>query len=677
MAVCLLHSYIFPDHELQIASIAKDMGFKQVCLSSTVSARPKIVPRGNSTVVDAYLTPVINNYLAQFSASFPDMEKSGVRLDFMQSDGGLVPSSSLSGLKSILSGPAGGVVGYAKTSYSSRQGVPLIGFDMGGTSTDVSRYSGALEHTFESNTAGIVVQVPQLDISTIAAGGGSILTWTDGLMCVGPQSASSQPGPACYRKGGPLTITDANLALGRLIPEKFPAVFGPNEDQLLDSDIVEVKFKELAADINQETHQSLTWREVAAGFVDVANNSMCEPIRSLTEARGHDADAHNLASFGGAGGQHACEIAQILGIRRVLIHKYSSILSAYGIGLADLVEDRQEPYLRKYEASIWTSLEYDLGRLEDKTRQALIDEGFLGSISLTRYLSLRYDGSDTSLMVAIEPDKDPLQSFIDVHLHEFGFSLVGRDIFVDEIRVRAVGASDNEPEGSWADELALLKSRHPPTKPSTWRDVYFPAVGQIKTPVYDLGLLSAGTQVEGPCLIVDNTQTLLVGSKSTATILSAMVVLDVATAEKPKPEPGTIDPIRLSVFRHRFFGVAEKMGRTLQKVSVSANIKERLDFSCAIFTPEGDLVANAPHVPAMIGSMAFAVKSQIHEWRGKLRSGDVLLSNSPEYGGVHLPDMTVITPVFDGDEIVFWAASRGHHADVSRFQSQRDVRLTI
>lgn len=667
LAVCLMHSYVFPDHELKIKEIAERLGFEKIVLSSSVSTRSKIVPRGNSSVVDAYLTPVIQQYLEQFSESFPNMEKSGVRLDFMQSDGGLVPSTSLSGLKAILSGPAGGVVGYARTCYDEKKGTAVVGFDMGGTSTDVSRYSGTLEHLFESNTAGILIQAPQLDINTIAAGGGSILTWRDGLMCVGPESASSQPGPACYRKGGPLTITDANLALGRLIPEQFPSIFGPDENQTLDSEIVKVKFEELAKIINEETGKTLTWREVAAGFVEVANNAMCGPIRTLTEARGYDTSAHNLASFGGAGGQHACEIAQILGIKRVLIHKYSSILSAHGIGLADVVEDQQEACLKRYGSEANSSIEEDLTLLEEKTQQTLVSGGFFGPIESSRFLSLRYDGSDTSLMIPVEPGTDTLDAFVKVHKQEFGFSS-DRDVYIDQIRVRSVGKGISEETTSWTKELASVNASTATKEPVYLRTVFFPTLGDVETPVYTLGSLAVGSSIQGPCLIVDNTQTLLISPKSTATILSSIVVVDVASPEKKQVSSSIIDPIRLSVFRHRFFGVAEQMGRTLQKVSVSANIKERLDFSCAIFTPEGDLVANAPHVPAMIGSMAFAVKSQVQHWKGRLQDGDVLLSNSPEFGGVHLPDLTVITPVFDeqGRDIVFWAASRGHHADVSR-----------
>lgn len=676
LAICLMHSYIFPDHELKIREIAERLGFDKVCLSSSVSSRSKIVPRGNSTVIDAYLTPVINRYLSQFSASFPEMEESGVRLDFMQSDGGLVPSTRLSGLKAILSGPAGGVVGYAKTCYDPEDGKATVGFDMGGTSTDVSRYSGQFEHLFESNTAGILVQAPQLDINTIAAGGGSILAWKDGLFTVGPESASSHPGPACYRKGGPLTVTDANLALGRLVPDQFPSIFGPNENEPLDGYIVEERFIMLSKIINEESGQSLTWREVAAGFIEVANNAMSGPIRTLTEARGYDTTAHNLASFCGAGGQHACEIASILGIKRVLIHKYSSVLSAHGIGLADIVEDGEEAYFRCYDSQSVHSLEEDLARLARKTEDAIISEGFFGPIASTNYLSMRYDGSDTAIVVPVESGKDTLKTFVHTHQQEFGYT-PERDVFIDQIRVRSVGKSNTDSGSSWSRELASYSKLDTANEPALWRSVFFPSCGYIEVPIYKLGTLTVGSRVRGPCLIVDETQTVVVIPGAVASILKSLIVIDLPDPERQNVSISVINPVQLSVFKHRFFGVAEQMGRTLQKVSISANIKERLDFSCAIFTAEGDLVANAPHVPhvpAMIGSMAFAVKSQVKHWRGRLSDGDVLLSNSPVFGGVHLPDMTVITPVFDsgGSEVIFWAASRGHHADVSCVMGTQD-----
>lgn len=691
IAVCLMHSYLFPHHELQIRDLALEAGFENISLSHEVSRRSKIVPRGNSAVVDGYLTPSIQQYLQTFQSKFPNLGKSGTRIEFMQSSGGLVPSAAVSGLHSILSGPAGGVVGYATTCYDERgTKVPVIGLDMGGTSTDVSRFDGELDHVFETTTAGIPIHVPQLNINTIAAGGGSVLGWRDGLMTVGPESAGSFPGPACYRNGGPLTVTDANLALGRLIPEYFPSVFGPSHDQPLDREVVLARFQELAQMINRDTGKCLGWEEVAAGFLQVANQAMCGPIRSLTEARGYDTATHHLASFGGAGGQHACAVAEILGIRRVLVHKYASILSAYGIGLADVV--REETRVCNKDAGTSSALvQEELNALAELARSHETMRSFRAEmVEVKRFLSMRYDGSETSIMTPADLDiKEAKKEFVAAHHRQFGFTPTGRTVWIDAVRVRAIASGRRVlgqegvglPDGALSSKENRNHQECPGLEPAPEqrRPVYFDSLGWSDTPVYTLRALqkTPSTGITGPALIVDKTQAIVVGPNSSARFSAGddLLILEVQAERHSKEETGLggaeedmgIEPVKLSVFRHRFFGIAEQMGRVLQMVSVSANIKERLDFSCAIFTPDGQLVANAPHVPAMIGSMAFAVKSQIAEWGGRLKDGDVLLSNSPAYGGVHLPDLTVITPVFDEHEnhkIIFWTASRGHHADV-------------
>lgn len=688
VAVCLMHSYIFPDHELQIRNLALDMGLEHISLSHEVSRRSKIVPRGNSAVVDGYLTPSIERYLRTFQSSFPNLEKGGTRIEFMQSSGGLVPSSAVSGLHSILSGPAGGVVGYAATCYDEETKEPVIGLDMGGTSTDVSRFDGELDHVFETTTAGIPIHVPQLNINTIAAGGGSVLAWRDGLMTVGPESAGSYPGPACYRNGGPLTVTDANLALGRLLPEYFPSVFGPGHDQALDRTIALAKFQQLSDVINHDTGKTLTLEEVADGFLQVANQAMCGPIRSLTEARGYDTAAHRLASFGGAGGQHACAVAQMLGIKKVLVHKYASILSAYGIGVADVVREETRPCNKDIDGSV-SRIQTELDELAVTAKRHSSMQKFReDEVEVKRFLSMRYDGSETSIMTPADGDMEEAKgAFVAAHHRQFGFTPAGRAVWVDAVRARAVAngrralGQKRSVEAVEVDEVGMEKPRNGQECPGPalqqWRPVYFTSLGWADTPVHTLEALQKQPSVAiiGPALIVDKTQTVVVGPNSSASFSTSkdLLVLEVqAEGLEPKETESQqtemeIEPVKLSVFRHRFFGIAEQMGRVLQMVSVSANIKERLDFSCAIFTPDGRLVANAPHVPAMIGSMAFAVKSQIIEWEGKLKDGDVLLSNSPAYGGVHLPDLTVITPVFDEHEktkIIFWTASRGHHADV-------------
>lgn len=683
IAVCLMHSYLFPQHEVRIRDLARDVGFEHISLSHEVSRRSKIVPRGNSAVVDGYLTPSIEEYLRTFRSHFPDLDRTGTRIEFMQSSGGLVPATSVSGLHSILSGPAGGVVGYAATCFDRAEGVPVIGLDMGGTSTDVSRFDGQLDQVFETTTAGIPIHVPQLNVNTIAAGGGSVLAWRDGLLTVGPASAGSYPGPACYRNGGPLTVTDANLALGRLVPDFFPSVFGPGRDQPLDRDAVLAKFQELTVVINRDTGKSLTWEEVAAGFLQVANQAMCGPIRSLTEARGYDTEAHHLASFGGAGGQHSCAVAEILGIKRVLIHKYASILSAYGIGVADVVREETRPCNKDIAASTASIVEA-MDELADVARTHDSMQSFPeGVVQVHKYLSMRYDGSETSIMTAADGEiEEARRDFVAAHHRQFGFTPTGRAVWVDAVRVRATASgrqdgSEGVKDKTCSQDQEAVRVNHDCAKlaDKQTRSVYFTSLGWADTPVYTLSMFQQvlGLVVTGPALIVDKTQTIVVGPNSSARFDASkdLLVLDVEPETGKKAECNKddmeIEPVKLSVFRHRFFGIAEQMGRVLQMVSVSANIKERLDFSCAIFTPDGHLVANAPHVPAMIGSMAFAVKSQIVEWQGKLRDGDVLLSNSPAYGGVHLPDLTVITPVFDEkdkSQIIFWTASRGHHADV-------------
>ncbi|KAH7166400.1 hydantoinase B/oxoprolinase [Dactylonectria macrodidyma] len=667
VAVCLMHSFTFRDHEHAVGKIAEEIGFTHVSLSAELSPVVKIVPRGNSSTADAYLTPEIKRYISGFEAGFEDLRTSGCRCEFMQSDGGLVEFSSLSGLRSILSGPAGGVVGYARTCYDEKDGTPVIGFDMGGTSTDVSRYTGELEQVFETTTAGVIVQSPQLDINTVAAGGGSILTWQSGMFKVGPESASANPGPACYRKGGPLTVTDANLILGRLRPEFFPKIFGPNEDLPLDIDASRSLFESLTAEINAEVAEKLSVEEVAIGFLDVANESMCRPIRTLTEAKGYDAGLHNLASFGGAGGQHACDISTALGISRILIHKYSSVLSAHGMALADVVQEERSPSAAIYSPENFALFAAELDNLQDAAVDGLLAQQMPRErIVSERYLNMRFHGSDTALMIQDKPGNGGfLAAFQRAHQSQFGFLPTGRDVIVDDCRVRSIGRSIVDSATPWPVELASSKPVWT-TKANMAKDVYFKGLGWGKTPVYVLGELNPHDKIQGPALIIDDKQTIVIVPEAAATILSNTVVIDVTVGSKANLSSKQVNPIQLSIFGHRFMGVAEQMGRALQKTSVSTNIKERLDFSCTVFSPDGGLVANAPHVPAMIGSMAFAVKWQIQHWGDKLRPGDVILSNAPDCGGTHLPDLTVITPVFnaEGTKIIFWTASRGHHADI-------------
>ncbi|CAK7262897.1 hypothetical protein SEPCBS57363_000281 [Sporothrix epigloea] len=717
ISVCLMHAYTFPDHEALVGKIASEIGFGHISLSSELMPMIKLVSRATSVCADAYLTPAIKKYINGFQKGFvgglgsksvkqhsneagKDSER-GARCEFMQSDGGLVDVEKFTGLKAILSGPAGGVVGYAITSYDPKTKINVLGFDMGGTSTDVSRYGeGRYDHTFETTTAGVTIQSPQLDINTVAAGGGSMLFFRNGLFVVGPESAGAHPGPACYRKGGPATVTDANLYLGRLLPEFFPKIFGKNEDEGLDVAASEAALQKLTDQINSEstTGKTMSVDEVAFGFLTVANESMTRPIRSITEAKGHDPSKHRLATFGGAGGQHAVAIAQSLGIRQILVHRYSSVLSAYGMALADVVDEQQEP-----ESKVWaddgdgvSDLRSKMDKLRERSRAALRDQGFSDDeMVFEEYLNMRYRGTESALMIVqptvAEADEHFCgdrwaygQAFVRHHRYEFGFTLDDRDIIVDDVRVRGIGRSFRYDEKTVDEQLATItinaddKDNHA-KKRHAEAQVYFEG-GRIATPIFKLEDLSMGDRVAGPAMLADGTQTIVVSPGTEATKLATHVIIDIKRDRRDKggataASTGTsgdktadreVDPILLSVFGHRFMAIAEQMGRALQKTSVSTNVKERLDFSCAIFDADGALVANAPHLPVHLGSLSTCVRVQAEIWRGKLQKGDVIISNHPSYGGTHLPDVTLIMPAFDrkGEKILFYAASRAHHADI-------------
>ncbi|KAI0134206.1 hydantoinase B/oxoprolinase [Xylariales sp. AK1849] len=694
IAVCLMHGYTFPDHEALVGKIAKEIGFQHISLSHQLMPMIKLVSRATSVCADAYLTPAIKKYISGFQKGFEgglgtrsvldEAGSKGARCEFMQSDGGLVDVEKFTGLKAILSGPAGGVVGYAITSYDAETKTPVIGFDMGGTSTDVSRYGeGRYEHVFETTTAGVTIQSPQLDINTVAAGGGSRLFFKNGLFVVGPESAGAHPGPACYRKGGPATVTDANLFLGRLLPDFFPKIFGKNEDEGLDLKASRKVIQELADQINEETGKNLSLDEVAYGFLTIANEAMTRPIRSITEAKGHDSSKHRLATFGGAGGQHAVAIADALGIRQILIHKYSSLLSAYGMALADVVDERQEPESKVWQdkGAVISELKTKMEKLKNKSRQALKDQGFdERTMEFEEYLNMRYRGTESALMI-IKPtgevkdeggDWDFGKAFVNHHRFEFGFTLDDRDIIVDDVRVRGIGKSFKSQDKTVDQQLKEVKRQDVGNKKSYGKQKVYFEEGGLETPIYKLKDLDVGDEVKGPAMLADGTQTIVVTPKAKALILKTHVIIDLDRGSKDdsyKEEDAfkrEVDPILLSIFGHRFMAIAEQMGRSLQKTSVSTNVKERLDFSCAIFDAGGGLVANAPHLPVHLGSMSTCVRTQAKIWEGKLKKGDVIISNHPSYGGTHLPDITLIMPAFNenGDKVLFYAASRAHHADI-------------
>lgn len=680
IGVCLMHAYTYPEHEQIVGRIAKEVGFTHVSLSSSLSPMIKFVARANSSIVDAYLTPEIRKYLLSFEAGLKygyhsADNQNGVRCHFMQSDGGLVDALSFSGLRAILSGPAGGVVGYSETCYNPTNEIPLIGLDMGGTSTDVSRYGeGKLQHVFETVTAGVTIQSPQLDVNTVAAGGGSILTYKNGLFHVGPELATSEPGPACYRKGGPLTVTDANLFLGRLLPEFFPKIFGPNEDEGLDLAASTAKFVALTDEINAANPNMtpMTPQQVAYGFIKVANEAMARPIRLLAEAKGHVTSAHRLVSFGGAGGQHAVAIAASLGIETVLIHRYSSVLSAYGMALADVVEDVQKPSSINLTDANRSQLEGELNALKKQAGDSLRAQEFRDSdIVFEEYLNLRFVGTESAIMVPRGSAWDFKKTFCELHKREFGF-VFDKEIVVDDIRVRGIGKSAASNEQYIDDQIAELKLQNAIVgvwkgQASFTKNVFFED-SETETPIYRLEDLSVGTNVSGPAIIADGTQTNVIPPNASALVLKSHVVVSISDQKQNGTANGvldeSVDPVLLSIFGHRFMDIAEQMGSALQKTSVSVNVKERLDFSCALFDADGNLVANAPHVPVHLGSMSTCIKFQSNYWKDKLQPGDVIITNHPMAGGTHLPDITVISPAFEGDEIIFYVASRAHHSDI-------------
>ena len=555
-----------------------------------------------------------------------------------------------------------GVVGYAMTTYSEETRRPVIGFDMGGTSTDVSRFGGEYELVFETETARRAHPgTAASDQDRGGGGGGSRLFFDNGMFRVGPESAGAHPGPVCYRKNGRLAITDANLVLGRIQPDHFPHIFGPTENQPLDLDAARRAMQAMADTINtfygHTDKDAMTIEQVAMGFIQVANETMVRPIREISVMRGFDIEEHILATFGGAGAQHACAIARNLGISKIFIHRFSGILSAYGIGMANVVAERRQPASVIYKKDTHGGLMERLDALQAEAEAELRSQGFAADrISTVRYLNLRYNGTDTAMMIPEPVDGDFEAAFKSAYRREFGFDLVGREIRVDDLRVRAQGKTGDARKISIerADGPAGAVDRKP---------CYFEE-GWLETAIYHMADLKAGHTVDGPAIILQDTATIVVEPDCRATV-SGFGDIEIQVGESQASRIGIqVDPVQLSIFSNLFMSIAEQMGRMLQKTAISTNIKERLDFSCALFGPEGSLVANAPHLPVHLGSMGAAVKEQIRRQAGKQVSGDVLVSNHPAAGGSHLPDITVITPVFKDEEIIFWVASRGHHADI-------------
>ncbi|KAL6987567.1 5-oxoprolinase, variant 2 [Sarracenia purpurea var. burkii] len=668
LAVVLMHSYTYPQHEVSVEKLALSLGFRHVSISSALTPMVRAVPRGLTATVDAYLTPVIKEYLSCFISKF-DEGLGKLNVLFMQSDGGLAPESRFSGHKAVLSGPAGGVVGYSQTLFGLETEKPLIGFDMGGTSTDVSRYAGSYEEILETQIAGAIIQAPQLDINTVAAGGGSKLKFQFGAFRVGPESVGAHPGPVCYRKGGELAVTDANLVLGYVIPDHFPSIFGPNEDQALDINATREEFEKLAKEINSYrksqdvSAKDMTVEEIAQGFVNVANETMCRPIRQLTEMKGHETRNHALACFGGAGPQHACAIARSLGMKEVLIHRFCGILSAYGMGLADVIEEAQEPYSAVYDLGSLQEASHREASLLKMVKQKLQEQGFKQeNITTETYLNMRYEGTDTAIMVRRQINKgDYAAEFVKLFQQEYGFKLQNRNILICDIRVRGIGVTNIlKPQALEPTSVVPKIEGH--------YKVFFDN-GWHNAPLFKLEDLGYGHVIQGPAIIMNGNSTVIVEPSWKAIItkygnIKIEIELSSSSSSTVKVAEKVADVVQLSIFNHRFMGIAEQMGRTLQRTSISTNIKERLDFSCALFDPNGGLVANAPHVPVHLGAMSSTVRWQCDYWGENLHDGDVLVTNHPCSGGSHLPDITVITPVFDNGQLVFFVASRGHHAEI-------------
>jgi 5-oxoprolinase (ATP-hydrolysing) len=680
-AIVLMHAYRYPAHEQAIAALARRLGFAQVSVSHEVSPLIKLVSRGDTTVVDAYLSPSLRRYVErvaealappppdplpsgereQAAAGGTNNESNAPRLMFMTSAGGLTAASLFQGKDAILSGPAGGVVGMVETGRASGFN-HLIGFDMGGTSTDVSHFAGSYERTFETEVAGVRMRAPMMLIHTVAAGGGSILHFDGARLRVGPDSAGADPGPKCYRRGGPLTVTDANVMLGKLIPDFFPKIFGPGRDQAIDAEAVEAAFAVLAGEIGG----GRSAYEIADGFVRIAVENMANAIKKISVQRGYDVTRYTLNCFGGAGGQHACLVADALGMTTVLIHPYSSLLSAYGMGLAEIRATRQQAIEEPFGEGALATIDRVAERLAAAARAEVTAQGVpTADVVVQISAHLRYAGTDTALTVDAAPAPARLAvmqaAFEAAHRARFGFIDREKALVVEAIAVEAIGgnAKFSEPE-------VPLAAR---PLPEPTRIAQFYSQGrQHDAAIHLRSALGPGHKFLGPAIVIEPHQTVVVeaGWQAEITGRNHLLLARVAPLERQRAIGTDADPVLLEIFNNLFMAIAEQMGVVLQNTAYSVNIKERLDFSCAVFDGTGALVANAPHMPVHLGSMDRAVETVIRENAGRVAPGDVFAINAPYNGGTHLPDITVCTPVFDekGTRILFWVASRGHHADI-------------
>jgi 5-oxoprolinase (ATP-hydrolysing) len=653
-AIVFMHGYRYPDHERKVGDIARRLGFAQVSVSHEISPLMKFVSRGHTTVADAYLSPVLRKYVGQVSGPLGE-EIARTKLRFMRSSGALATADHFSGKDALLSGPAGGVIGMAETAKLAGFG-KVIGFDMGGTSTDVSRFDGVYARTFESEFSGIRIRAPMLSVHTVAAGGGSILFHENARMRVGPESAGANPGPACYHRGGPLTVTDANLLVGRVQPAFFPKVFGPGANQALDADTVRSKFEDLAARLGK------TPEETADGYLDIAVANMAEAIKKISIAEGADVSLYALQCFGGAGAQLACRVADALGMRTIMIHPYAGILSAFGMGLAQVQARREKAVEASLSSQLCTALAGDLQHMSTECRKDVEAQGRFERIDVTASAHMRYRGTDTALAISFGTMAELQERFRTAHEARFGFWDQGRELIVESVSVEATGVS------ALPDlQLHAADRNGAPLQPVSSVNL-FSHGNSHAAPVYDRASLDPGDVIKGPAIIVEPNSTIVIDPHWQAEYRRDGNIVMSATATRATIIDTTAqaDPVRLEIYNALFMSIAEQMGTTLEKTASSVNIKERLDFSCAIFDSDGNLIANAPHMPVHLGSMGESVRAVLDRHRDTITPGDAYAVNAPYAGGTHLPDITVVLPVYlEGDSRPsFYTAARGHHADV-------------
>ena len=658
IAIVLMHGYRVPAHELAVADRARKIGFTQISTSHGTSPLIKFVGRGDTTVADAYLSPILRRYIDLLARDI-DQSK-GAKLQLMQSNGGLTDASLFQGKDAILSGPAGGIVGAVKTAKQAGF-EKVITFDMGGTSTDVAHYKNVYERVFDTVVAGVRIHAPMLLIHTVAAGGGSVCRFDQGRFQVGPESAGANPGPSCYRRGGPLAVTDCNVMLGKLQPKFFPNVFGPEQNQSLDVGPVRDGFAALARMVEAETGVRQSEEEIASGFLRIAVENMANAIKKISVQRGYDVTEYALQCFGGAGGQHACLIADVLGMKTVLIHPFAGVLSAYGMGLADVTALRERSIETVFDAAIEARLRRELDDLASQSKAELAKQDIDSRrIETHRYVHLRYEGSDTALAVAFGSLRNMTKDFEKVYQSRFGFLMPGKGLVAAMISVEAIGRNFDV-------ESEVTTSSNTPLEILDTVKCYMND-GFVDTPIYARDRIAAGQLITGPALIAEPTGTNVIepGWQAEMSKIGNLVIRRVEALVSRVAIGTNCDPVMLEVFNNLFMSIAEQMGYTLQNTALSVNVKERLDFSCAIFDPSGALIANAPHMPVHLGSMGESVRAVIRSNRNNINVGDAFVLNNPYNGGTHLPDITVITPVFDDDEqdILFFVASRGHHPDV-------------